>query len=645
MTALMTPQTVSIILPAKNEAQNIARVLTSLKAAISEYPGWCEVLLIDNGSTDATREIAASYGCKVYEDRSASISRLRNIGVEKSAGEIIGFLDSDCLVDPQWICSCIEKLADKKIGLTGTRAIPDFDDATWVETAWYRLISGVERPDFPNWIGSSNMFISRMLFLAVGGFDEHLTTAEDVNLCHKVRQSHLVCLNKSITTIHLRESKTLFDLLKRELWRGKGSIRQFIESKRKQDDALSVFVPSLHISCSCAALAFLPVNPSLSSLLFAFILVLPVGLMFRKRAQIATSSDYMQVYLVAFTFLLSRSLAIAVELFTILSAIAGGRSMYTASSKRSIVRHLFLYLLLLNMSSVCYGDIIFEENFDSQPDWNLINSSAECSGTCTTAPKNWSNYRSVSGTHKLTNPTGSIQKLPDSLPDHGTGNGKAYIIYNQSVAGVNWPGDSTLVKVLPRDYPDLYVRLWIRTQANWKTVANAQSKVFRIFHWDRTGNIFEFFKTGTVNPAYIWDWATNSSNTASYMNAYRCDPQETNYYCTAPGVPPYQLNDYFRSWGNKSAVASYADAQWHRYDFHLKMNDIGENNGVMEWWWDGKLMESRTDVQWKAATGSAQSVGWNSIAIGGNSNNSFSGPEPSDQWYAVDDIIISSSPL
>ena len=110
-------------------------------------------------------------------------------------------------------------------------------------------------------------------------------------------------------------------------------------------------------------------------------------------------------------------------------------------------------------------------------------------------------------------------------------------------------------------------------------------------------------------------------------------------------LPPYQLNDYFRRWGNKSADASYADAQWHRYDFHLKMNDIGENNGVMEWWWDGKLLESRTDVQWKAAAGSAQSVGWNGIAIGGNSNISFSGPEPSDQWYAVDDIIISSSPL
>lgn len=642
----MCPESIAIILPARNEAQNIARVLASLQRAINEYPGKAEVLLIDNGSTDLTREIAASFGCTVYEDRSASIARLRNIGVEKSRGAIVAFLDADCLVDPQWICSCVKKLEDEGIGLVGTRAIPDFEGATWVETAWYRLISGVERPDYPAWIGSSNMFIRRDLFRDVGGFDEHLVTAEDVNFCHKVRQSHLVCLNKQVTTIHLRESKTLENLLKRELWRGKGSIRQFFESKQKRDDALSVLVPSLQLSCGCTALVFLPVNHTLSGLLFLVILLLPAGLMLKKKALVRSASDLVQVYLVAFIFLLARSLAIAVETFTILSAIAGGKPMYVLSVKRPVVRHLFMLLITLSSIPVCYGEIIFEENFDSQPDWNADNShTTECAGTCTTAPPNWSNYRTVPGTSSLSNPTGSIQKLPDDLPDHSAGNGKVYLVYNQSVSGVNWPGDSTLIKVLPQDYPELYVRLWIRTQANWKTVASAQSKIFRAYHWDRTGNIFQFFSSGTVNPAYIWDWATTSSNNASYMNAYRCDPQETNYYCTAPGVPSYQLNDYYRNWGIGPAGNSYADTQWHRYDVHLKMNDIGTNNGILEWWWDATLMESRTDVQWKAATGSSASIGWNTIAIGGNSNNNFSGSVPADQWYAIDDIIVSSSPL
>lgn len=490
------------------------------------------------------------------------------------------------------------------------------------------------------------MFIRRELFLATGGFDEHLTTAEDVNLCHKVRQSHLVCLNKSINTIHLRESKTLGHLLKRELWRGKGSIRQFLESKRKQDDAMSVFVPAVYIFCCFAALLLLPFNRPVSGLLFAVPLLLPACMMIRKKALISDLPALMHIYAVAFVYLLSRSLAIVAELLTIFSAFVGGRSIYELSVRRPVVRHLFLLLLMLSVIPVCYGETIFQENFDTQADWNVENNyTTECAGSCKTAPPNWSNYRTVPGTPRLTKPTGSIQKLPDGLPDRNGVNGKVYLVYNQSVPRVNWPGDSTLVKVLPQDYPELYVRFWIRTQANWQSVANAQSKIFRAFHWDRTGNIFQFFSSGTVNPAYIWDWCTNNRNMATYMNAYRCDPQKTNYYCTAPGVPSYQLNDYFRSWGKGPATSYYADGQWHRYDFHLKMNDIGSNNGMLEWWWDGKLMESRTDVQWKAASGSSASIGWNTIAFGGNSNNTFSRHTAADQWYAIDDITVSTSPI
>lgn len=645
MNASTQPLTVSIIIPAKNEAGNIARVLSALQQAISEYPGQCEVLLVDNGSSDATCEIAAAYGCTVYVDKTASIARLRNIGAEQSSGAILAFLDADCLVDRHWISSCVEKLSDQRIGLVGTRAIPDFTDATWVETGWYKLISGVDRPDFPNWVGSSNMFIPRDLFTVIGGFDEQLATAEDVNLCHKVRQTHLICLNKRITTIHLRESKTLGNLLKRELWRGKGSIRQFVESNRKRDDAPSVLVPALQMACSCAAVGILPLNHTVSGLLLLVILLLPLAMIIKKKALLRSVSDFVQVYPVAFVYLLARSLAIGAELIAILSTVAGGRFMPTSPLKQSIIRHLLLPLLVASFVPVCYGETIFEENFDTQPDWNRNNRyTTECSGNCSTAPKNWSNHRTVPGISTLPHPTGSIQKLPDNSPDHGTGNGKAYIVYNQSVAGVNWPGDSTLVKVLAKEYPELYVRFWIKTQANWKTVANAQSKIFRAYHWDRTGNIFEFFSTGTVNPAYIWDWSTNRSNNASYMHAFRCDPQETNYYCTAPGVPSYQLNDYFRPWKSGPATSVYADSRWHRYDFHLKMNEIGKNNGMLEWWWDGNLMESRTDVQWKAAAGSEASIGWNTISFGGNSNNTFSAA-PADQWYAIDDIMVSTTPF
>ncbi|BDV43066.1 hypothetical protein GURASL_19890 [Geotalea uraniireducens] len=61
----------------------------------------------------------------------------------------------------------------------------------------------------------------------------------------------------------------------------------------------------------------------------------------------------------------------------------------------------------------------------------------------------------------------------------------------------------------------------------------------------------------------------------------------------------------------------------------------------MEWWYDGKLVERRTNVQWLSEGSS--SVGWNSFAIGGNSNNTFL--PLADQWYAIDDVVISTTPI
>lgn len=314
----------------------------------------------------------------------------------------------------------------------------------------------------------------------------------------------------------------------------------------------------------------------------------------------------------------------------------------SAMTNKMFHKKTLLVCLFMLLPFPCYSGVIFEENFDSQADWNVKNNyTSECPGKCTSAPNNWTNYRTVPGNSSLPNPTGSIQRLPGNLPDHTTGSGKAFIVYNQAVKGANWPGDSILVKVFPRDYSELYVRFWIRTQSNWQSVASAQSKIFRILHWDRIGNIFQW-KTYS-SPIYFWDWGTTGSNAASYISAYRCDPQVSNYYCTNSGTSQYQKNDIFHSWGNVKPTNVYADTHWHRYDFHVKVNNIGNNNGVLEWWYDGALQESHKDVQWKAPTGSSADIGWNTFAIGGNSNNTFA--SRSEQWYAVDDIVVSTSPI
>jgi hypothetical protein len=305
---------------------------------------------------------------------------------------------------------------------------------------------------------------------------------------------------------------------------------------------------------------------------------------------------------------------------------------------------LLSFAALISPSPLADTTVIFQESFDSQADWNANGSKdgVECTNPCSDAPANWTNYRIMPGSGTWTNPVGSIRRLPGNLPDHNSSSGKAFIVYNQSHPGDNWPGDAILSKTLSQDYPELYIRLYMRTQPGWQWVAGAQSKFVRALHYDGSGNIFQFFSGGNSCPIFVWDLAASSS-ASQYLTAYRCDPQSSNYYCTGSGVPSFQLNDIFYTWSGSRAPTSagmYADTNWHRYELHVKMNTIGSNNGVMEWWWDGTLMESRTNVQWKAS-GSSSGIGWNTVSIGGNSNNSFS--QKGDQWYAIDDISISTS--
>lgn len=295
-----------------------------------------------------------------------------------------------------------------------------------------------------------------------------------------------------------------------------------------------------------------------------------------------------------------------------------------------------------------HGGIIFQESFDGQADWNLGGQydGNECSvGNCAASmPPDWSFYRVMPGASGLS-PVASIRRLPGDLADHTTTSGKALVIYNESVSGVNWPGDGILGKYLGPsvNLPELYVRLFFRTQTGWQVEDGAASKFFRVFHYDGSGNIFQFFSTGFSCPVFLWDLALYSGS-AAYVNAYRCDPQGSDYYCGSSGNS-YQQTDYFTRFpGDHSPTASgmYADTQWHQLDFHVKMSDPGVNNGAMEIWYDGELLESRTDVQWKSSSASA-SVGWNAFAVGGNSDNTWT--SKGEQWYAIDDITVSTTPI
>lgn len=93
---------VSIVVPVRNGAAHIGDLLTSVLSA--RYPAdRREILVVDNGSTDATAEIAQRHPITYLFEPVIGPSSARNRGIEVSSGEIVAFLDADCVVTQGWL--------------------------------------------------------------------------------------------------------------------------------------------------------------------------------------------------------------------------------------------------------------------------------------------------------------------------------------------------------------------------------------------------------------------------------------------------------------------------------------------------------------------------------------------------------------
>ena len=102
---------VSIIIPARNAEHTLPRVLRGL-AAQRNAPFSREVLVVDHGSTDGTAACVEACGfAQLLRAPEARTSyAVRNHGLARARGEILAFLDADCIPQPDWLARGLEPL-------------------------------------------------------------------------------------------------------------------------------------------------------------------------------------------------------------------------------------------------------------------------------------------------------------------------------------------------------------------------------------------------------------------------------------------------------------------------------------------------------------------------------------------------------
>lgn len=310
-----TPSTVpldfTVVIPAFNEARYIAKCLSALEAQTLPADRF-EVIVVDNGSTDATVAEASRFlsrlQLQVLGKPGCNISAVRNHGARIARGRILSFLDGDCIAPPTWLEQSLS-LANANLIWGAHYLVPL--DSTWVGKTWFDY-QATEHDGPVSFIPASNLFIFKDDFEKIGGFGESLETSEDVEICLRAkRHGFSVIADRRLAVYHEGTPRTLRHFYRQNRWHGTNTIRIFIENLPSTKNlplvALSFYMLVLFWIALSAPLLILLHHASLA-VVFVVLLLLPAVLLsFWKTIAAGKPQAMPQLFVLYLTYLLGRA--------------------------------------------------------------------------------------------------------------------------------------------------------------------------------------------------------------------------------------------------------------------------------------------------------------------------------------------------
>lgn len=187
---LPTSPRVSVVVCSYNGGRTLDECLRSLLEL--EYPNY-EVILVDDGSTDDTREIAARYPkVRAIHQANLGLSAARNVGMLAATGEVVAYTDSDCFADPDWLTHLVYQLQRSGAAAVGGPNLTPDDGwlAACVAASPGQPTHVLESDQVAEHIPGCNMAFRREALLAINGFDTQFRRAgDDVDICWRLQQA------------------------------------------------------------------------------------------------------------------------------------------------------------------------------------------------------------------------------------------------------------------------------------------------------------------------------------------------------------------------------------------------------------------------------------------------------------------------
>lgn len=210
---------VSIVVASYNGDRTLKSCLESLESL--RYPDF-EIILVDDGSTDTTSQIAFLHpGVRcIRHPTNLGLSAARNTGIAAATGEIVAFTDADCRADEDWLYYLVADLLDSEfVGTGGPNLLPPEDSAVAAAVMAspggpaHVMLTDRQAEHIPG----CNMAFHRWVLNELGGFDPTFRQAgDDVDLCWRLQQAgYKIGFSPAAFVWHYRRS-TMRDYLRQQ---------------------------------------------------------------------------------------------------------------------------------------------------------------------------------------------------------------------------------------------------------------------------------------------------------------------------------------------------------------------------------------------------------------------------------------------
>jgi len=215
---------VSVIIPVYNGALGISKTLLALQA--QTYPrDHFEIIVVDNGSTDTTREVISKFPVKMLQQPIRSSYAARNVGIAAARGDIIAFTDSDCEPDANWLLHGVRHLQTHSADAIG--GLVSFTFSANPSAAEYAdaliNIDNESSIAMHGMAATANLLVTRATLHKVGNFNQQLQSGGDGEWSARAKKSGIT-VQFAVDAIMYHPARPFHELLTKHIRVGSGSV-------------------------------------------------------------------------------------------------------------------------------------------------------------------------------------------------------------------------------------------------------------------------------------------------------------------------------------------------------------------------------------------------------------------------------------